>query len=92
MSNYKTIEDMLNTHTKEEWARIIDKECEVLGLELVPKEKSKCICETDNLEEYDRLYKLSFREGGYFFKQIEIRYCPICGRKLPDINSNWLFI
>lgn len=41
MSNYKTIEQMLNTHTKEEWARIIDKECEVLGLELVPKEKKQ---------------------------------------------------
>lgn len=50
MSNYKTIEDMLNTFTKEEWARIIEEECEALGLELVTKEENRYICKNDNVK------------------------------------------
>lgn len=46
------------------------------------KEEEPCyVCE--NLEEGDTLYKSSDWDGGIGFDYIrEIKYCPVCGRRL----------
>ena len=47
-------------------------------------EPAECICEYEELEKGDTLFKHSSWEGGYEFKYIRpIRYCPVCGKELP---------
>ena len=48
-------------------------------------EERKCICEYECLEKGDTLYKYSSWDGGIEFIHIHpIKYCPICGRELPE--------
>lgn len=50
----------------------------------LPKRDDGCdVCRNGNLEEGDTLYKSSDWDGGIGFDYIrDIRFCPICGRKL----------
>ena len=45
----------------------------------------KCICEMENLEQNDNLYKMIDFDGGFGFDIIfDIKYCPVCGKLLPE--------
>ena len=47
--------------------------------------EEKCICEYHELEQGDTLYVLRSWDGGLDFNYIwDIKYCPICGKELPD--------
>lgn len=47
--------------------------------------KEKCFCEENDLEEGDTLYISSSWDGGIGFDYIrDIKFCPICGKKLPE--------
>lgn len=48
------------------------------------KEK-ECICEREELEQGDTLYYHTSWDGGEEYSYIRpIRYCPICGKELPN--------
>ncbi len=45
----------------------------------------KCICFTLDFEEGDTLYKMYQYDWGIGYEYIEnIKYCPVCGKKLPN--------
>ena len=49
------------------------------------EENKKCVCKREGLEQGDTLYKYSSWDGGIEFIHIyPIKYCPICGKLLPD--------
>ena len=44
-----------------------------------------CVCKEWDLEQGDTLYYQTSWEGGIEYNYIEnIKYCPICGKKLPE--------
>lgn len=47
----------------------------------------KCVCEREGLEKGDTLYMYSSWEGGIAFDSISnIKYCPVCGKELPNYD------
>ena len=47
--------------------------------------EKECFCEEWALEKGDRLYKMTSWDHGIGFEDVEpIKYCPICGKELPD--------
>ena len=47
--------------------------------------ENECICEYEGLEQGDTLYIERSWDGGIEFNYIRnIKYCPVCGRELPD--------
>lgn len=45
----------------------------------------KCECEYHGLEKGDTLYVYESWDGGIDFNAIRnIKYCPVCGKKLPE--------
>lgn len=56
---------------------------EALQAELSKRDDGCDVCRNGNLEEGDTLYKSSDWDGGIGFDYIrDIRFCPICGRKM----------
>lgn len=54
-----------------------------------PEQKEPCSA-CDGLEEGDTLYAHSEWDGGIGFDYIyDIKYCPVCGRKLPRWDGRW---
>lgn len=48
-------------------------------------ENDRCVCEIESLEKGDILYYHTSWEGGEEYRYIRpIKYCPICGKELPD--------
>lgn len=46
--------------------------------------EEECICKYEGLECGDTLYIESSWDGGIEFRHIRnIKYCPVCGKKLP---------
>ena len=48
----------------------------------------KCICEIEEFERDTLLYLLNRWEAGYDFKQIKIKFCPVCGKRLTSECDN----
>ena len=49
------------------------------------KDKIICICEAFGLEKGDTLYISADWDGGIGFDYIrDIKFCPVCGKELPD--------
>lgn len=47
--------------------------------------EEKCVCEYYSLERGDMLYVSADWDGGIGFDYIrDIRFCPICGKELPE--------
>ena len=47
--------------------------------------ENKCVCEYEGLEQGDTLYIERSWDGGIEFNYIRnIKYCPVCGRELPN--------
>lgn len=52
--------------------------------------KPKCLCEEDTLQKGDKLYEcvalncISGLEKGFAFVEVPIKFCPECGKELPD--------
>lgn len=51
---------------------------------MIVKEKEQCVCNAYNLENGSILYACNIWECGMDFTRIKIKYCPVCGKKLPD--------
>ena len=50
--------------------------------------EEECVCEYEGLECGDTLYIESSWDGGIEFRHIRnIKYCPVCGKKLPGENQ-----
>ena len=50
--------------------------------------ETKCsVCE--KLEVGDILYQHKSNNYGIMFKEIRIRYCPVCGKKLQEDRLKW---
>lgn len=47
-------------------------------------EDKRCVCEKEEWYKGRRLYDLNDWDHGYNFTEIKIKYCPTCGRMLPD--------
>ena len=48
-------------------------------------DEKKCICEYEDLEQGDTLYIEHSWDGGIEFDYIRnIKFCPVCGKELPD--------
>ena len=47
----------------------------------------ECVCETEGLERGDTLYVERSWDGGIEFNYIQpIKFCPVCGKKLPKYD------
>lgn len=47
--------------------------------------EEKCVCEYHSLERGDTLYVSADWDGGIGFDYIrDIRFCPVCGKELPE--------
>ena len=53
---------------------------------MIDREK-ECVCESEGLEKGDTLYVKRSWDGGIEFNYIpNIKYCPVCGKKLPNYD------
>ena len=65
-------------------------DCERYATDLAIKvfemtDEKKCICEYEDLEQGDTLYIEHSWDGGIEFDYIRnIKFCPVCGKELPD--------
>ena len=49
------------------------------------KEKVECICQREAWEEGETFYFSSSWDGGIDYNYIHnVKFCPVCGRKLPE--------
>lgn len=46
--------------------------------------EEKCFCEYNGLEQDDTLYISSDWDNGIGFERVRIKYCPVCGKLLPE--------
>ena len=47
--------------------------------------EEQCVCEYEDLEQGDTLYIERSWDGGIEFDYIRnIKFCPVCGKELPD--------
>ena len=47
----------------------------------------ECVCETEGLERGDTLYVERSWDGGIEFNYIQpIKFCPVCGKELPNYD------
>ena len=50
-------------------------------------DREKCICKKLGFEQEDTLYYRNSFEGGYEVLYIDdIRFCPVCGKELPNYD------
>ena len=54
--------------------------------------KKECACNFHYLEQGDTLYVMSSWDGGIGFDYIhDIKFCPVCGNKLPNEDESEIF-
>lgn len=62
--------------------------CDLVELSSKPKEEKEEGCSfCKYLEKGDILYDRHSDDVGICYNFVEINYCPVCGRKLPEINN-----
>lgn len=53
---------------------------------MIDSEK-ECVCKSEGLEKGDTLYVERSWDGGIEFNYIpNIKYCPVCGKELPNYD------
>ena len=83
MTNANKFKSIFGIYATELWAKSEEEFLEWLNSETKEQKKPCTICE--NLEKGDTLYVSSDWDGGIGFDYIrDIRFCPVCGRKLKE--------